>query len=325
MPEFIKKESSEEIALLAAQRDALGRFQLKLGILDPSMPIEKQIQRLSKYHDMPDIESIKKGDTQLAEGYIKDFFMSQVEDFFISHPKAYELIGKKYDDILLDYAALGIKIRLNHYSSENDSNFRDKVIQAYYDYLTKYEQFLLNHIKCSGSYQLTLSSAEGLKAYIELDREHVDILNQAGGPMASGKLINEVMIRLFPKIKNLRDTGVSEYYFNRAVSDMIIGKFKAYEYFLMQMSKGGIKTLQSVLEPASEPLGMNGIHGKLSEVEEAFDLNEDQKMMISDLKSALESLQNNNTGKGNNTGCLGALMLCASATFGLLALMFIVF
>lgn len=124
---------------MEAHRDALGHFQLKLGMLNPDMPIEEQLRSLSKYHDIPDIESIKNGETQLKDGYINDFFLSQVKDFFNRYPKAYDMLGQQSDNILADYAALGIKYHLLS-SGEKDKSFREKSIRAYYEYLPKYNR-----------------------------------------------------------------------------------------------------------------------------------------------------------------------------------------
>lgn len=323
MAETTQNNSEEEAILMEAHRDALGHFQLKLGMLNPDMPIEEQLQSLSKYNDIPDIESIKNGETQLKDGYINDFFLSQVEDFFKSYPKAYDLLGQQSDNILADYAALGIKYHLLS-SGEKDKSFREKSIQAYYGYLPKYEQYLLEYIRTNGNYQLTQSSPEGLAAYINLNKQHEEILSGFDGPLSSGRLINAVMVKLFPKIKALRETGISEYYYNRAISDMIIGKFKAYGFLLVQMAKGGAMVLQTVIEPASQPLGINGIYDMLLEVEGAFNLDEDQTKDIADLKAGIEALKKNHVGPSGGSGCLGALLLLATATTGLVASLVII-
>jgi len=323
MAETTQNNSAEEAILMEAQRNALGHFQLKLGMLNPDMSIEEQLQILSKYHDIPDIESIKKGDTQLKEGYINDFFLSQVKDFFKRNPKAFDLLGKQSDDILADYAALGIKYHLLS-SGEKDRSFREKSIRAYYEYLPKYEHYLLGYIRNNKNYHLTQSSPEGLNAYIELNKQHEEILDEFDNPMSSGKLINAVMVKLFPKIINLKETGISEYYYNRAVSDMIIGKFKAYGHLLVHMAKGGAMVLQTVIEPASEPLGMNGIYNKLLEVEMSLDLKEEQKKDIADIKAGIEALRKNNIGQSGGSGCFGTLLLLATAATGLVASLVII-
>lgn len=139
-------KAAEEAVLMEAARDGLGHFQLKLGMLRPDMTIEEQLQILSKYHEIPSVESIKKGGTQLQAGYINDFFIDQVKRFFDKFPKAYDLIGQKQDDIMLDYAALGIKYHLLG-SGEKDKSFREKALKAYYEYLPLYEQYLLDYIR----------------------------------------------------------------------------------------------------------------------------------------------------------------------------------
>lgn len=318
-----QNKAAEEAVLMEAARDGLGHFQLKLGMLRPEMTIEEQLQILSKYHDIPSVESIKKGETQLQAGYINDFFIDQVRKFFDKFPKAYDLIGQKQDDIMLDYAALGIKYHLLS-SGEKDKSFREKVIKAYYEYLPLYEQYLLNYIRDNKNYNLTQSSPEGLDAYIELNKQHEEILSGFDGPLSSGKLINAVMVKLFPKIKDLKETGISEYYYNRAVSDMIIGKFKAYGFLLVHMAKGGAMVLQTVIEPASAPLGMDGIYNKLLEVEEALDLDEDETKDVADIKAGIEALKKNNIGQSGGSGCFGALLLLATAATGLVASLVII-
>ncbi len=323
MAETPQNNRAEEAILMEAHRDALGHFQLKLGMLNPDMPIEEQLQSLSKYHDIPDIASIKNGETQLSDGYINDFFLSQVKDFFKSYPKAYDLLGQKSDNILADYAALGIKYHLLG-SGEKDKSFREKAIRAYYEYLPKYEQYLLDYIRENGNYQLTKSNPQSLDAYIDLNKQHEEILSGFEGPLSSGKLINAVMVKLFPKIKELKETGISEYYYNRAISDMIIGKFKAYGFLLVQMAKGGAMVLQTVIEPASQPLGINGIYDKLLEVEGAFDLDAEQKKDISELKAGIEALRKNHVGQNGGSGCFGTLLLFATAATGLVASLVII-
>lgn len=49
--------------------------------------------------------------------------------------------------------------------------------------------------------------------------------------------------------------------------------------------------LQTVIEPASAPLGMDGIYNKLLEVEEALNLNEDEKKTLPTLKLVLKLLK----------------------------------
>lgn len=323
MAETTQNNSAEEAILMKAQRDALGHFQLKLGMLTPDMPIEEQLQILSKYNDIPDIETVKKGDTQLKEGYINDFFLTQVKDFFKRNPKAFDLLGSQSDNILADYAALGIKFHL-YSSRENDKSFRDETIRAYYEYLPKYEQYLLNYIRDNKTYDLTQSSPEGLDAYIELNKQHEYILSEFDGPLSSGKLINAVMVKLFPKIKTLKETGISKYYYNRAVSDMIIGKFKAYGLLLAHMAKGGARVLQAGIVPASAPLGMNGIHNMLLEVERSLDLDADEKKVVADIKAGIEALKKNNIGQSGGSGCFGALLLLATAATGLVASLVII-
>ena len=323
MAETTQHNSADKAILMEAQRDALGHFQLKLGMLNPDMPIEEQLQSLSKYHNIPNIDSIKNGETQLKEGYINDFFLSQVKDFFKNYPKAYDLLGQQSDNILADYAALGIKYHLLS-SGEKDKSFREKSMRAYYEYLPKYEQYLLDYIRNNGNYQLTQSTPEGITAYIDLNKQHEEILSGFDGPLSSGKLINAVMVNLFPKIKNLRETGISEYYYNRAVSDMIVGKFKAYGFLLVHMAKGGAMVLQTVIEPASEPLGMNGIYNKLLEVEGALDLDEDQRKDVADIKAGIEALKKNNIGQSGGSGCFGILLLLATAATGLVASLVII-
>lgn len=318
------QNNATEATLMEAKRDGLGHFQLKLGMLNPDMSIEEQLQSLSKYHDVPNIESIKNGETQLKNGYINDFFLSQVEDFFKNNPKAYDLLGQKSDNILTDYAALGIKYHLLG-SEDKDKSFREKSIQAYYEYLPKYEQYLLNHIQSSKNYHLTLSTPEGLNAYIELNKLHEDILNEFGDPLSSGKLINAVMVKLFPKIKTIKETGISDYFYKRAISDMIIGKFKAYGFLLVHMAKGGAMVLQTVIDPASEPLGVNGIYNKLLEVEDAFDLDDEQIKEIAEIKAGIEMLKKNHIGQTGGSGCLGTLLLLATAATGLFASLVIIF
>lgn len=319
-----QNKTAEEAVLMEAARDGLGHFQLKLGMLKPDMTIEEQLQILSKYHDIPSVEAIKNGETQLQEGYINDFFIEEVKQFFKKFPKAYDLIGEKNDDIMLDYAALGLKYHLLS-SGDRDKAFREKAIKSYYDYLPKYESYLLNLIQRENRYDLTQSSNGGLDTYVDLNNQHESILSGFEGPLASGKLINEVMTKLFPKINLLKDSGISEYYYNRAVSDMIIGKFKAYVYLLAHMAKGGPTILHTVIEPASEPLGISGIYNKLVEVEASLTFDEDQRKEIAELKTAIETVKKGHGGGSDNSGCFGTLLLLATAASGLLASLILIF
>lgn len=313
-----QNKAAEEAILMEAARDGLGHFQLKLGMLKPDMTIEEQLQILSKYHDIPSVEAIKNGETQLKPGYINDFFVDQVKKFFEKFPKAYDLLGQKQDDIMLDYAALGLKYHLLS-TGEKDKSFREKAIKAYYEYLPLYESYLLSLIQKDGKYELTQSSKEGLNTYIDLNNQHESILSAFEGPLASGKLINEVMTKLYPKIKILNESGISEYYYNRAVSDMILGKFKAYVYLLAHMAKGGPTVLHTVIEPASEPLGIGGILNKLVEVETTLNLDDDQRKEVVELKTAIETVKKGHGGGSSNSGCFGTLLLLVTAASGLLA------
>lgn len=79
-----QNKAPEEAVLMEAARDGLGHFQLKLGMLRPDMTIEEQLQILSKYHEIPSVESIKKGETQLQAGYINDFSLTKSRDSSIN-------------------------------------------------------------------------------------------------------------------------------------------------------------------------------------------------------------------------------------------------
>ena len=318
-----QNKAAEEAVLMEAQLDALEHLQLKLGMLNLDMPIEDQLQSLSKYHDIPNIESVKNGGTQLNDGYIKDFFLSQVKDFFDNYPKTYDLLEEQSGNILADFAVLGFKYHLFS-SGEKDKSFREKSIQAYYKYLPKYEQYLLDYIRDNKNYNLTQSTPEGLDAYVELNKQHEEILSGFEGPLSLGKLINAAMVSLFPKVKNIKEAGISEYYYNRAVSDMIIGKFKVYGLLLVRMAKGGAPVLDIFIEHASEPLGMNGIYNKLLEVESALDLGEDQRKEVADIKAGIDALKKNNFGQSGNSGCFGTLLLLATAATGLVASLVII-
>lgn len=90
------QEEARQAALKAeAYRSGLGHLQLKLGMLDPDSPIEVQFEELADYNKIPDLETIKRGETQLTEGYMRDFFEEQVAKYFQEHPQAYEILGKK--------------------------------------------------------------------------------------------------------------------------------------------------------------------------------------------------------------------------------------
>ena len=82
--------------------------------------------------------------------------------------------------------------------------------------------------------------------------------------------------------------------------------------------------LQTVIEPASEPLGMNGIYNKLLELEGSLDLDADEKKDVDDIKAGIEALEKNNIGKSGGSGCFGALLLLATAATGLVASLVII-
>lgn len=82
--------------------------------------------------------------------------------------------------------------------------------------------------------------------------------------------------------------------------------------------------LQTVIEPASAPLGMDGIYNKLLEAEEALDLNEDEKKDVADIKAGIEALKKNNIGQSGGSGCFGALLLLATAATGLVVSLVII-
>ena len=316
-----EQEEARKIALKTeAYRDGLGHLQLKLGMIDLNMPIEEQLKDLSNYHKVPDVESVKRGETQLSKGNINDFFEEQVSKYFQEFPHAYEVLGEKSENPMENYAALGIKYYLLRGESK-DEEFRRLSIQAYYDYLVKYEEWLLKHVHNNKAYSLTVSTPEGYEAYYDLYIKHKSIIDKYNGPLDSGKLINDTMKDLFPLIKTLKERGLSDYLFELAVTNMIVGKFKAFGYFLIHMAKGGQVILQTVLPNATDPLGVDGIYSKLCQVESELEMIEEQKKTMADVKSGLEALRKN-YGNSSNGGCFGMLLLLLSAGASGLAMMF---
>ncbi|MCM1490026.1 MAG: hypothetical protein NC095_04290 [Muribaculum sp.] len=316
-----EQEEARKIALKTeAYRDGLGHLQLKLGMIDLNMPIEEQLKELSNYHKVPDVEAVKRGETQLSKGYINDFFEEQVSKYFQDFPHAYEVLGKKSENPLENYAALGIKYYLLR-GENKDEELRRQSIQAYYDYLVRYEEWLLKHIHNDKDYSLTVSTPEGYEAYYDLFFKHKSIIDKYNGPLDSGKLINETMRDLFPLIKTLKERGLSDYLFELAVTNMIVGKFQAFGYFLIHMAKGGQVILQTVLPNATEPLGVDGIYSKLCQVESELEMTDEQKKTVADVKSGLEALRKK-YGNSSNGGCFGTLLLLLSAGASGLAMMF---
>lgn len=320
----VQKNENEEARKLAlkaeAYRDGLSHLQLKLGMISPSMPIEEQLKELSNYHKVPDLEEVKRGETQLSEGYINQFFEKQVERYFNEFPQAYEILGEKSENPMANYAALGVKYYLLRGENRNE-DFRRQSIQAYYDYLVRYEEWLLNHIHNTKDYSLTTSTPTGFEEYYALHMKHNSIVNKYNGPLDSGKLIDETMIELFPSIKTLKERGLSDYLFELAVSNMIVGKFKAFGYFLIHMAKGGQMILQTILPNATAPLGIDGIYSKLNQVETELEMTDEQKKTMADVKSGLEALRKNSSNSSNG-GCFGMLLFLLSAGASGLAMMF---
>lgn len=315
MMEQEQKNNQEEARKIALKTEAyhngLGHFQLKLGMIDQNMPVEEQLKELSNYHKVPDVDAVKRGETQLSKGYINDFFEKQVSKYFQEFPHAYEVLGEKSENPMENYAALGIKYYLLRGESK-DEELRHLSIQAYYDYLVRYEEWLLKHIHNDKDYSLTVSTPEGYEAYYDLYLKHKSIMDKYNGPLDSGKIINETMSDLFPLIKTLKEKGVSDYLFELAVTNMIIGKFQAFGYFLINMAKGGQVILQTVLPNATAPIGVDGIYSKLCQVESELEMTEEQKKTVVDIKSGLEALRKN-YGNSSNGGCLGMLLLLLSA------------
>lgn len=315
------QEEARKIALKTeAYCDGLSHLQLKLGMIDQNMPIEEQLKELSNYHKIPDVEAVKRGETRLSKGYINDFFEEQVFKYFQEFPHAYEVLGERSENPIENYAALGIKYYLLRGENKDDDLHRQS-IQAYYDYLVRYEEWLLKHIHNKKDYSLTVSTPEGYVAYYDLYTKHKSIIDKYNGPLDSGKLINEIMRELFPSVKTLKEKGVSQYFYELAVTNMIVGKFTAFGYFLIQMAKGGQGTLQIFLYKATEPLGVDGIYSKLCQVDTELEMTEDQKKTVGDVKSGLEALRKN-YGNSSNGGCFGMLLLLLSAGASGLAMMF---
>lgn len=323
--EQVQKNEQEEARKIAlkteAYRDGLGHLQLKLGMIDQTMPIEEQLKELSNYHKIPDVESVKRGETQLSKGYINDFFEEQVSKYFQEFPQAYEVLGDKSENSLENYAALGIKYYLLR-GENKDENLRRQSIQAYYDYLVRYEEWLMNHIHNNKEYSLTLSTPEGFEEYYALQKKHNALLERYSGPLSSGKLINETMTVLYPAVKTLKEKGLSDYLYDLSVSNMIVGKFKGFGYFVIHMAKGGQAVLQTAITPAAEPLGVDGIYSKICQVESELDMSEENKKTIADVKMGLEALKKNYGSSNNNGGCFGMLLLLLSAGASGLAMMF---
>lgn len=316
------QEEALEIALKAeAFRDGLGHLRIKLGMINPDMPIEEQLEDLADYHKVPDPEAIKLGENQLVDGYIKNFFESQVKKYFQDYPQAYDVLDEKSDNLLVDYAALGVKYNILR-GGERDETFRRQSIDAYYRYLVEYEEWLLDHIHDNKEYSLTQSTPEGFEAYYALQRKHTSIVDDNKNPMEAGKLINEVMNKLFPDVKTLKEKGLSDYLYDLSVTNMIVGKYEALGHFLIYMGKDGQMILQTVLPHATEPLGIDGIYSNICQVENELEMSEDNRKTITDVKAVVEALRKNYGGNPSNGGCFGMLLLLLSMGASGLAMMF---
>lgn len=318
-----QKEAREKKRQMYIHRDALGHLQLKLGMLSNDMPIEKQLTILSDYHNIPDVETIKRGENQIQEGYINDIFREMVKTFFEENPSAYELLDEKSDDILIDYAALGIKLYLLT-GDKADEEYRKDVIRKYFSLLPYYEGQVFNHIHFSQNYELIDMKSSAFEAYFALHQKHQKILDSFKGGLDVGRLISDAVTVLYPEIITLKEKGVSQNYYDRAVGDMILAKFNAYAALLIHLGKGVPGGMSLVLEPASKPLGINGIYNKLEQVESTLELSEDNRKLLENVKTAINSIRKA-TGSTSSGGCFGTLLLLLTAASGLVTSLIFIF
>lgn len=319
-----EQEEARKLALRTeAYRDGLGHFQLKLGMIKPDMPIEEQLKELSNYHKVPDVEKVKRGENEISKGYLNDFFETQVNKYFQEFPQAVNMLDNKSDNNLENYAAIGIKYFLLR-GEKKDEELRRQSIEAYYDFLTRYESWLLDYIHNNKDYSLTLSTPEGFEAFYALNKKHTALCDKYSSPLESGKLIIDMMVELYPSIKELPGKGVSDFLYELTISNMVVGKYKAFGMFLVHMAKGGPTILSTVLPTATAPLGIDGIYSKICQVETELEMSDDNKKTIADVKSGLETLKKNHIGGTSNGGggCFGMLLLLLSAGASGVAMMF---
>ncbi len=223
-----------------------------------------------------------------------------------------------------DYAALDLKYHLLRGEDASD-DLRRQSINAYYHYLTQYHNWLLNHIHKNKKYALTLSTPDGFEEFYTVHRKHDSILGQHGNPLTVGQLINATMTELFPIVRTLKEKGASDYFYEFAIDNMLINKFRAFSAFAMDMAQGGPTIINNLLPQVSSPLGVNGIYSNLCKMENELELTEEQKRTVADLKSGVNMLRETHSSSSNG-GCFGMLLLLLSAgATGLATLVALIF
>jgi len=306
-PEQIRAEKLERALVMS---DAISYFNLKLTAINNDTPIEKQIKYLSDYHDILSIEEIKSKEYKI-DSYRKEFMDCLYKKYFEDFPEMLEkLHDKKTDNDMANFYGLRLLSYLFK-ASETDKSERKKQIEAYYDILPKYHDFLNDYIVNNQRWDLTINTKEAFLAYYEIEKEHDILLQKYSSPLDISCLIRDVSSTLVDKIAKLKELGIDDDTYRNLVSNVVIGKFRALRFLMNEMAGGGANVLEIVSGVVFDKWPIHDVYGAAAEVEYKLTLTEEQKEQMAKVNKMLEYLGINGLAptKSSGTGCMLILLL----------------
>jgi hypothetical protein len=297
-----EQKAAEKLRKAQAMGDAISHLNMKLGVVPNDMLIEEQIKYLSKYHDVPSVEEMKANENKM-DSYRQEFMNKLYDNYFKDYPEMLEHLGdKKTDNNMANF--YGLRLMAFLYSSGDvDEAKRKENIEAYFHLLPQYQEFLIDYIVNNQRWDLTVNSKEAFLAYHDIYSEHKALLQKypnAGTQITL--LIKEVRITLMDKIIHLKELGIDNETYKSVVSDVVIGKYLALKFILNQMAGGGAGTLGLYADIIFRDYPLKEVYISSCEVQDKFDLDEEQKKQMSDVKKMLEFLYEKNVGTSSSSG-----------------------
>lgn len=302
--------------------EAISHFSIKLGAIKNDMPIEEQIILLSKYYDVPSAEDIKGGRNNV-DLYRKVFMDNLYNQYFRDFPEMLEYLGdKKSADNSVNFRALRVRAFVLG-SPEEDESKRKERINKYYDILPKYIDYLIKFIVDNQKWELTINTKNAFLAYFEIEKEHKSILAKYPSPLDIPYLIRDVRENMIDKISTLKQLGIDDDTYNRVVSNVVIGKFLAFQYIMNEMAGGGSGVIGTVAGLFFQKYSLKDICSAVDEVEEKLVLDDQQKKQMDDVKKMLGFFRKEGfaSSSSSGSGCMLVLLLMIIPT-SLLAFLF---
>ena len=158
---------------------------------------------------------------------------------------------------------------------------------------------------------MSVNSKEAFLACYDIYFEHKVLLQKYPNADQITLLIKEVRTALMDKIAHLKELGIDNETYKRVVSDVVIGKYLALKFVLNHMAGGGAEILGFYADAILKEYPLKEIYISSCEVQDKFDLDDEQKKQMSDVNKMLEFLLEKNVGNSSSSGsgCMLALML----------------